>query len=303
MIPIFPQFKKVDVNDRADIEAFTHRFPPYSDFNFTSLWAWDTSEERKISVLNDNLVVRFTDYSTHDSFLSFLGTQESKHTAQELIDYASSEGMVAELRLVPEVSIKAIRPSVLEMQEDRDNFDYVLSLSKLAHMTGSEIQKKRNVIKNFRARYPQAILETADLQNHTLHDHIRNTIDTWETNKIKNNKLYELEHEHLAISRLLSRLDSPDIAVFGVFIESRMVAFSIDELLPDQYAIMHFWKADTEHRGIYEFIQQAKALHLETQDKQFLNFEQDLCIPSMKTSKMAYRPILFLRKYTVHLPI
>ena len=302
MIPTFPQFKKVDVSDREAVEAFTHRFPPYSDFNFTSLWAWDTSGERMISTLNGNLVVRFTDYSTHEPFFSFLGIDETERTARALIDYARSEGVVAELQLVPEASIKDIRPSVLEMQEDRDNFDYVLSLSKLAHMTDSKFQKKRNMIKNFRARYPQAIFETADLQNHALHAHIKKTIDTWETNKIKNDKLYELEHENIAISRLLSMLDSPDIIVFGVFIESRMVAFSIDELLPNQYAITHFWKADTEHRGIYEFIKQAKALHLETQDKWFLNFEQDLGIPSMKTSKMAYRPILFLKKYKVHLP-
>ncbi len=82
MIPQFPDFKHVEVDDREAVEAHTHRYEPYSDFNFTSLWAWDTSGERMISELNGNLVVRFTDYSTHEPFLSFLGDSQTEHTAK-----------------------------------------------------------------------------------------------------------------------------------------------------------------------------------------------------------------------------
>lgn len=77
MIPQFPEFKIVEVGDREAVESHTHRYPPYSDFNFTSLWAWDTSNERMISELNGNLVVRFTDYATNEPFLSFLGTNKN----------------------------------------------------------------------------------------------------------------------------------------------------------------------------------------------------------------------------------
>ena len=55
MIPQFPKFKHVEVTDREAVETHTHRFDPYSDFNFTSLWAWDTSNERMISELSDSL--------------------------------------------------------------------------------------------------------------------------------------------------------------------------------------------------------------------------------------------------------
>ena len=73
MIPKFPQFKKIELSDRVDVEAHTSLFEPYSDFEFTCLWTWDMKGERMISELNNNLVVRFTDYNTHNPFLSFLG--------------------------------------------------------------------------------------------------------------------------------------------------------------------------------------------------------------------------------------
>ena len=64
MIPQFPEFKSLELSDKKDIESFTKRFPPYSDFNFVSMWSWDIKEEIRISQLNGNLVVRFTDYLT-----------------------------------------------------------------------------------------------------------------------------------------------------------------------------------------------------------------------------------------------
>lgn len=56
MIPQFPNFKKAEVADRGAVEAHTHKYDPYSDFNFTSLWAWDTSGERMISGLNSDSI-------------------------------------------------------------------------------------------------------------------------------------------------------------------------------------------------------------------------------------------------------
>lgn len=41
MIPKFPEFKKLELSNKEEIENFTSKFPPYSDFNFVSMWCWD----------------------------------------------------------------------------------------------------------------------------------------------------------------------------------------------------------------------------------------------------------------------
>ncbi len=52
MLPKFPNFKKIELSDRKDVENITSRFPPYSDFNFSSLWAWDLEGEMGLSILS-----------------------------------------------------------------------------------------------------------------------------------------------------------------------------------------------------------------------------------------------------------
>ncbi len=54
MIPEFPNFKKLELSDREEVESVTNKFPPYSDFNFTSMWCWDINEDMRLSKLNGN---------------------------------------------------------------------------------------------------------------------------------------------------------------------------------------------------------------------------------------------------------
>lgn len=299
MIPQFPDFKHVEIADRKAVEAHTHRFDPYSDFNFTSLWAWDTSNERMISELNGNLVVKFTDYSTHEPFLSFLGDNETEHTARTLIDYSRANGMPAELRLVPEVSTKNIRPSVLKMEEDRDNFDYIYSVQSLASLKGNAYMSKRGRSNKFRRENPSIVVEVIDLANTDAQTSILSVIGSWEKGKVDGHKSYEIEHERAAITRLCQTADSHDLAATGIFHDRTLIGFSIEEMLPSDFAICHFWKADTSRAGIFDFLMQEKAKHLDTMGVLFLNYEQDLGLPSLRQSKSSYRVVHFLMKYTV----
>ena len=70
MIPEFPEFKKLELSDKEEVEKITSKFPPYSDFNFVSMWSWNIENKIWISQLYGNLVVHFTDYLTDGTFLS-----------------------------------------------------------------------------------------------------------------------------------------------------------------------------------------------------------------------------------------
>jgi len=92
MIPTFPKFKSLELSDRAEVERFTSRHPPYSDYNFTSLWCWDIYERVLLSQLDGNLIVRFTDDATGEPFYSFFGynTASSTKLAEKLISVVPS---------------------------------------------------------------------------------------------------------------------------------------------------------------------------------------------------------------------
>src|SRR5438045_3776660 len=125
MIPEFPQFKKLELSDKKNVEKFTSKFPPYSDFNFVSMWSWDIKEEMRISQMHGNLIVRFTDYTTGEPFYSFLGNTKVNETAEALLELSKKEGLPIQLKLIPEDSIKDLDLKKFKIAEDRDNFDYI----------------------------------------------------------------------------------------------------------------------------------------------------------------------------------
>lgn len=301
VIPTFPEFRAIDISDRASIESHTHQYPPYSDFNFTSLWAWDTSGKRMISELNGNLVVLFTDYETQELFFSFLGVNEPEHTARELIEYAKTSGMSPILRLVPEESIVGMRKSVLVVKEDKNNFDYLYEIPKLATLRGSKFKGKRQIAARFERKYPNARFEIGDLSDMTIQKYIVSVLRSWGEKKKSENKKYELKYEEAAIKRLLKASDGHEIIISGVFLDDSMIGFSIDEILPNQYCIEHFSKAHNVHTGVYDFLNLKVAQHLEANNVSLWNWEQDLGIESLHRSKLSYRPVKFLKKYTISL--
>src|SRR3989344_5884162 len=105
-MPQFPQFKKLELSDKEEIEKFTGQFEPYSDFNFVSLYSWNTKDEFKICFLNGNFVVRFLDYDSLVPFYTFLGNTRVLDTLDTLTELAKSEGITTTLKMIPEVNLE-----------------------------------------------------------------------------------------------------------------------------------------------------------------------------------------------------
>ncbi len=301
MIPIFPNFKKIDLTDREDIEFYTNEYLPYSDFNFSNLWSWNpkAKEGRLISVLNDNLVVLFTDYRTNEPSLSFLGTNECEDTANQLISYARDSEISGVLRFITEESFNKMAESKLLVEEDSDNSDYIFSVSELANPQGSKFKSKRHLANRFLRDFPEAVFKLMDFTDPSTHEEIISVLRKWEDRKISDDKSYELEHEEIALSRLLQTAHDHKLVLSGIFFEDKMIGFSLDEILPNKYAISHFLKADTTFKGIYEFMNEMMAQYLLIRGVELWNWEQDLNIDGLRRLKMSYRPVSFLKKYKV----
>jgi hypothetical protein len=299
MIPQFPLFKTLELSDRESVEAHTNLFEPYSDFNFTCLWTWDTDEKRMVSELNGNLVVKFTDYRTHEPFLSFLGTHESEATAEKLIEYCVKENLPPTLRLVPPVSVASLNPERFSIEESSGDFDYILSAKNLSELAGNQFQRKREHANRFWRENPAAKIEPIDLKDKTVEQHIFETIKIWEHYKNEAKKEYELEHELLATSRLFKsdRLDS--LLSVGLFLGESMLGYAIGEALPNRYALVHFLRSAISHKGVTEALMQGYAKHLAMLKIEHMNFESDLEFSNLRHYKTSWRPVFFLKRYNV----
>ncbi len=306
MITTFPNFKKIDLEDRSIIESYTNKIQPYSDFNFTNLWSWNpkVNGERMFCELNGNLVVLFTDYRTDKPSLSFIGNNNTSKTAIELLEYALTADINPVLSFITEETANEITKSTdfrLEVTEDPDNFDYIFSVQELAKPQGSKFKSKRHLANRFLREQNEIEFKLIDLNDHATQDNILHVFRRWEEQKIAENKTYEIKHEELALSRLLNTSNDHKLILSGLFLNGVMVGFSLDEILANNYAISHFLKADTAYKGIYEYLNEEVAKHLLSCGVQLWNWEQDLNIEGLRKLKLSYRPVKFLKKYKVAL--
>lgn len=301
MISQFPEFSRLRQEDVVDIASFAKQFPPFSDFNVTSMWTWDTQQSIHVSWHNENLVVQFADYMTGLPFFSVLGKHDMDATIRDVMTYAREHDIPHELRLVPECVIPFIQETEgLAISEDEDSHDYILSAEALSTFGGNKFRGKKNFLHRFQKEYGNRVeVLIVDLTDSHIQNQITSVFDQW--GKQSSDTPEDIAMEQHAIARMLAHAGEFPVYGLGVFIDAVLVAFSIDEILHDGYGMIHYEKADKSYTGIFPFLKQQSAKEFLARGSQYINYEQDLGIEGLRTAKRSYRPITYLKKYTIGL--
>lgn len=292
----FPEFKYLELRDKNEVVNFTQNFPPYSDFNFTSLWTYNTEDDIQLSILNNNLVVRFRDYITNKHFYSFIGNSNASQTIATLLEFSKENGINPMLKLIPEVNL--INDSLsnnFTIQEDPDNFDYILSVPEWSNLTESKYFKQRKTINRFSHQFPDCQIKTLDLQdNKTIKDMFQ-LFETWKNSKNREDS----DHERTAIKRAIASASVLDIYAIGMYKDTVLIGYIITDLSHSTYIQSHFSKYDPSYTGITNVLRNYLAKKLEVKGYTYMNIEQDLGILSIRMAKKICRPVNYLKKYIV----
>lgn len=298
-----PAFRAISLSDRSWVEEVTGQHAPYSDFNFTSNFAWD----RRISELNGNLVFLFVDYISGKPSLSFLGSRDVERTARELLQAAPALGVTPVLSAIGEELALALRDDGLLVEEDAGNSDYVYSVVEHSELRGRKYRELRQLANRFEREHPDASFEVKDLRVAAVRNQTLDVLAHWTERKEQSDPHCNAENETVALKRLLAAVGSgalanPNLMLSCVMQGDRMLGLGIDEVLPRSYAISHFIKADIAHKGAYEFLNRGIARRLLSREVEYWNWEQDLNIAGLRAVKRGNRPVKFLRKYSVSAP-
>lgn len=298
MIPLFPNSKKIEPKDRDEIVQITKIYPPYSDYNFTSLWCWDVNNKTEISNLNGNLVLKFNDYISDKIIYSILGSASVEQSVNVIFTLLKEKGLKQELKLVPEETIEEINPENFTVNEDRDNFDYIYSIDELCSASGQKWGTYRNQINRFCQSYDMAVVRIINLSKKEDQNLLIELLNYW-----LQNKEGELHKEKNVIERYIAYhniLNTPtEFINLGIFVNDQLIAFSVNEIINQTYGITHFAKANVDYKGVYAYLMKQTAQYLRDNKCTLLNYEQDLGIQKLRYSKMSYNPIKFQKKYTI----
>jgi hypothetical protein len=302
-LPIFPDFIPFSTLDRDTYESYISEYEPYSDYGYTSLYAWSRDKEHYISSLHGNLVLALQDYKSEQKVISFLGTNNVDTTASALLDFVSKRDEFAdELVLIPEVTAQLLSDSSLTVAEDIDNHDYILSTKHFVNLTGPGFAHTRRKISQFQRSYgAESQLMDIDLRDCESQAAIHKLAYEWAF--MGTEGTISAHEEIAAIKRLLKDIDTlnykNNIHCFGLYIRGKLEGFCIYEIQKD-FAVVHFIKANINSCGAADYMMVSTMRNiLLVHNVTKVNHEQDLGIAGLRAAKKRYCPTAHLKKYTI----
>lgn len=186
-------------------------------------------------------------------------------------------------------------PELVETGEERGQWEYLYRQEELATLAGNRFHKKRNHYNSFIKTYGQP--DYRGVTDAMVEDVLGVQDDWCQWHECSDSPSLLAENE--AINRVLTHWDAfRGLTGASLYVEGRMIAFSVGERLDDESLGVHFEKGLNGYKGVYQAMNCEFARHAGA-GLRWINRAQDLDEEGLRQAKMTYLPADFLRKYKV----
>ena len=207
-------------------------------------------------------------------------------------------------RLVPEYLANLWKKKLggaVTITEDRDSWDYILSMDRLKDPESGTLEQFRRYRNVFQENYEYTIEECSP----DVFDELREF--QTETEEDIENRISDSEAANFFENGLLFVLDSWDAfpeafkSLYGFLIkvDDECVAYVINERIDASNVIGTFYGAKSEYEGINEFAYWLDAKRNSERGILTVNIMNDIGEPHLRDFKENLSPLVMLRKYTV----
>jgi hypothetical protein len=291
-------FKRLVIEDKNELEKFINPYRFLScEYSFTTLYIWREACDICFTTHKGALIIKKKDFEGRYYFMQPLGysKEDLKEIIDALMDYKTKHNMDYLFKDLDEgfmEEIRAIYDDVkgICIKEDRDNFDYLYEAEKLIKLSGKKLHGKKNHYNSFIKNYNY---EVKDIKEENIINDVIVAAEKWYEG---NNDDYMLFYELQGIKDVLKNMEIINIKGIAVYVDEKIVAFSLGEKLNDNLAVIHIEKGDMNYRGVYSFINKA-FIDRCFSDVKIINREQDLGIDGLRKSKLSYHPLKLEKKY------
>lgn len=313
MIPVYPQSVEIHLCLRDVLHPMLQKLPDgISEFTFANLYLFQKSHKYKIARLardtlksdSDMLIITGcdsfkrsgepTDPSINPSSVSNISENffmlPFGIPQKEMLDRLFQEHLM--LKCASEAQAEIFLNMGYDLFEDRDNFDYLYKRGNLADLPGRHYHKKRNLIKAFVNNHNY---EGRPLLDEYLPDALK-ILDRWRENRFENGND---DGDYNAAKEALEKSEALQLCGGIYYVEDEPVAYSLgEELACGKSFVIHFEKAVSGYKGLWQFVNQAFASII-TEHYETINREQDLGDEGLRHAKLSYHPTGFVRKYKI----
>lgn len=285
------KFKRLTLDDIPIIKPYFFKSTTRTcDNTLGAAFMWRDYFDTEYAIYNDTLVFKVGD----SAFTMPLG-KNIPDILCLVADYCKSETIPMIISHVFEEDtekLKKLYKTVLTF--DRDISDYLYLAEDLAYMKGKKYSGPRNHINRFKRENENWHYEK--INNENLEEVIEFYKELVEKTSDKGSTSFTEDQEKTF--EVLYNYDKYEQTGLALYSGNKVIAFGIGEIIGDTL-FEHIEKADTSYAGAYQMIASGFAKEHLNCGITYVNREDDAGDEGLRKSKLSYRPIKLLDKYTV----
>lgn len=274
----------------------SHRGCAYS---FVNLFLWG---RQKAALVEGQLVV-FSQYDRKSVYLFPAGCGDRSKALSAITEDAAQRGIPCRLVGLSQddcALLEQLYPGRLRCRFDRDAFDYVYPIEKMATFSGKKLQKKRNHLNRFRAENPEHRFQEITDENIGV---VEALAEKWYRLRMEADPHSDFVLEQAAMKKALAYRKELDLEGLILYTKEGAVAMTLGSFLNAETFDVHFEKALDAVDGSYPAITNGFARHLAEKypGLRYLNREDDMGLEGLRKAKLSYYPEHMVEKYWAHL--
>lgn len=292
------EFKKITLNDKAWVDEIVFAQNSRSaDFNFGNIYIWDKTYKQLAAKHNDRMITKIR-INGKSAFAFPIGSGDLSLTIKELKSFADMRGYPLIIKGIEEENISLLNslfPGKFEFTETEESADYIYLAEKLSTYSGKALHGKKNHCNHFEKEFQD--WEFVPITRSLIPRCLDMLLYWEETNSARLDE--GIEDEHDAIIRAFAAYEKLELEGGALIAGGKLLGFSIGEMCSSDCFNVHFEKADISINGAYpmvcrEMVKLAMSSHPELV---YINREDDVGLPSLRASKLSYKPEYLLKKY------
>ena len=270
---------------------------PSADYNFGNMYIWDKHYKQLICRCGDRMLTKVR-YEGRPFFVFPIGSGPVKPALEALKAQADESGYAFRLRGITEEHKELLEkeyPGCFKFREQEACADYIYDAEKLSSYSGKALHGKKNHCNRFEAEHEWSFVPlTRELIPGCL-----DMLDTWlETNSERLDD--SVAYEHDAIIRAFAAYEELELEGGVLISEGRIMGFSLGEMANSDCFDVHFEKADIDVNGAYPMVcrELCRMMMKKHPGLRYINREDDMGLEPLRRSKLSYKPLYLLKKYT-----
>ncbi len=259
---------------------------PLSEYSFANLYLFRENHDYEV-LLGDHVFVRGTTYDGHRFAMPTETLDKMGHAClREALEHAEV------LFPVPESWLPLFPAEEFEAVFNEGDADYLYTVEKMSTYAGRKLHKKRNLMKQFIENYRH---EACPLTAERITD-ARSVLEQWNAET----GLDAAQSDYGPCREALELYEELSLCGGIYYAEGEPAGFVLGEEVNEETYVLHFAKARTKFKGVYQFMFNNFAKVLPPKYV-YLNLEQDLDKENLRVFKSSYVPDKMLRKARVRL--